>query len=129
MSAQDAARTTGHGDAAHQPSPTRLICLLGATLALGYLAALITAWLGGHFLLDGDGQPIANDFVNVWAAGRLALDGNPAAAYDWTLHKAAEVGAVGHDFRTITAGTIRRHSCSLPRRSRHCRILSRRWSG
>jgi len=98
MSAQDAARTTGHGDAAHQPSPTRLICLLGATLALGYLAALITAWLGGHFLLDGDGQPIANDFVNVWAAGRLALDGNPAAAYDWTLHKAAEVGAVGHDF-------------------------------
>jgi len=98
MSAQDAARTTGHGDAAHQPSPTRLICLLGATLALGYLAALITAWLGGHFLLDGDGQPIANDFVNVWAAGRLALDGNPVAAYDWTLHKAAEVGAVGHDF-------------------------------
>jgi len=98
MSPQDAAQTTGHGDAAHQPSPTRLICLLGATLALGYLAALITAWLGGHFLLDGDGQPIANDFVNVWAAGRLALDGNPAAAYDWTLHKAAEVGAVGHDF-------------------------------
>jgi arabinofuranan 3-O-arabinosyltransferase len=98
MSAQDAARTTGDGDAAHQPSPTRLICLLGATLALGYLAALITAWLGGHFLLDGDGRPIANDFVNVWAAGRLVLDGNPAAAYDWTLHKAAEVGAVGHDF-------------------------------
>jgi arabinofuranan 3-O-arabinosyltransferase len=98
MSAQDAARTTGHGDAARQPSPTRFICLLGATLALGYLAALITAWLGGHFLLDGDGRPIANDFVNVWAAGRLALDGNPAAAYDWMLHKAAEVGAVGHDF-------------------------------
>jgi glycosyl transferase family 87 len=98
MSAQDAARTAGHGDAAHQPSPTRLICLLGATLALGYLAALITAWLGGHFLLDGDGRSIANDFVNVWAAGRLALDGNPAAAYDWTLHKAAEVSAVGHDF-------------------------------
>jgi arabinofuranan 3-O-arabinosyltransferase len=98
MSAQDAARTTGHSSAAHQPSPTRLICLLGATLALGYLAALITAWLGGHFLLDGDGRPIANDFVNVWAAGRLALDGNPAAAYDWTLHKAAEVGAVGYDF-------------------------------
>jgi arabinofuranan 3-O-arabinosyltransferase len=98
MSAQDAARTAGHGEAARQPSSTRLISLLGATLALGYLAALITAWLGGHFLLDGDGRPIANDFVNVWAAGRLALDGDPAAAYDWTLHKAAEVAAVGHDF-------------------------------
>jgi arabinofuranan 3-O-arabinosyltransferase len=98
MSAQDAARTAGHGEAARQRSPTRLIALLGAALALGYLAALITAWLGGHFLLDGDGRPIANDFVNVWAAGRLALDGDPAAAYDWTLHKAAEVAAVGHDF-------------------------------
>ncbi len=98
MSAQDTARTGEHGEAARQPSPTRLISLLGATLALGYLAALVTAWLGGHFLLDGQGQPIANDFVNVWAAGRLALDGDPAAAYDWTLHKAAEVRAVGHDF-------------------------------
>jgi hypothetical protein len=98
MSAQDAARTGENGEAAPQQSPARLICLLGATLALGYLAALITAWLGGHFLLDGGGRPIANDFVNVWAAGRLALDGNPAAAYDWTLHKAAEISAVSHDF-------------------------------
>ena len=32
------------------------------------------------------------------AAGRLALDGNAAAAYDWPVHKAAEVRAVGHDF-------------------------------
>ena len=98
MSAHDAARAGGHGETARQPSPGRLISLLGATLALAYLAALITAWLGGHFLLDAEGRPIANDFVNVWAAGRLALDGDPAAAYDWTLHKAAEVSAVGHDF-------------------------------
>jgi arabinofuranan 3-O-arabinosyltransferase len=56
------------------------------------------AWLGGYWLTDSQGQPIAGDFVNVWAAGRLTLDGNPAAAYDWTLHKAAEVIAVGHGF-------------------------------
>jgi hypothetical protein len=56
------------------------------------------AYLDGHFLTDAQGQPIANDFVNVWAAGRLTLDGDPAAAYDWPLHKAAEVRAVGHDF-------------------------------
>ena len=43
-------------------------------------------------------RPIANELVNVLAAGRLALDGSPAAAYDWPLHKAAEVRAVGHDF-------------------------------
>jgi arabinofuranan 3-O-arabinosyltransferase len=54
--------------------------------------------LGGYFLIDAHGRPIANDFVNVWAAGRLALDGQAAAAYDWTLHKAAEIRAVGYDF-------------------------------
>ncbi len=32
------------------------------------------------------------------AAGRLALDGNAAAAYDWPVHKQAEVRAIGHDF-------------------------------
>ena len=33
-----------------------------------------------------------------FAAGRLALAGEPATAYDWTAHKAAEVRALGHDF-------------------------------
>jgi len=98
MSAHEAAPAAAQGVAARRPTPERLISLLGLTLALGYLAVLVTAALGGNFLLDGEGRPIANDFVNVWAAGSLALDGNPAAAYDWTLHKAAEVRAVGHDF-------------------------------
>ena len=98
MSAHEAAPAAAQGVAARRPTPERLISLLGLTLALGYLAVLVTAALGGNFLLDGQGRPIANDFVNVWAAGRLALDGNPAAAYDWTLHKTAEVRAVGHDF-------------------------------
>lgn len=98
MSAHEAAPAAAQGVAARRPTPERLISFLGLTLALGYLAVLVTAALGGNFLLDGQGRPIANDFVNVWAAGRLALDGNPAAAYDWTLHKTAEVRAVGHDF-------------------------------
>jgi hypothetical protein len=67
-------------------------------LALGYLIVLGGSYLQGHFLTDPQGRPIANDFVNVWAAGRLALDGQAAAAYDWTLHRAAEVRAVGYDF-------------------------------
>ena len=79
-------------------SAARLIALIGLTLAIGYAVVLGGAWLGGHWLTDSQGQPIAGDFVNVWAAGRLTLDGNPAAAYDWTLHKAAEVIAVGHGF-------------------------------
>ena len=79
-------------------SAARLIALIGLTLAIGYAVVLGGAWLGGHWLTDSQGQPIAGDFVNVWAAGRLTLDGNPAAAYDWPLHKVAEVSAVGHDF-------------------------------
>jgi arabinofuranan 3-O-arabinosyltransferase len=67
-------------------------------LALGYLIVLGGTYLQGHFLADPQGRPIANDFVNVWAAGRLALDGAAPAAYDWTLHRAAEVRAVGYDF-------------------------------
>ena len=78
-------------------SAARYLSLIGLTLALGCLAALGSAYLQGHFLADAQGQPIANDFVNVWAAGRLTLDGDPAAAYDWPVHKAAEVRAVGHD--------------------------------
>jgi arabinofuranan 3-O-arabinosyltransferase len=67
-------------------------------LALGYLIVLGGAYLQGHFLTDPQGRPIVNDFVNVWAAGRLARDGAAPAAYDWTLHRAAEVRAVGYDF-------------------------------
>jgi hypothetical protein len=76
----------------------RRISLVGFTLALGFVIVLAGAWLAGTWLLDPYNRPIANDFVNVWAAGHLALEGNAAAAYDWTLHKAAEVAAVGHDF-------------------------------
>jgi len=81
-----------------ESSPARLISLIGLTLAFAYLVLLIGALRRGDFLIDMQGRPIANDFVNVYAAGRLALDGTPGAAYDWPLHKAAEVRAVGHDF-------------------------------
>jgi len=76
----------------------RLLALIGLTLALAYLIFLAGAYLNGDFLIDAQGRPIANDFVSVFAAGRLALENDPAAAYDWTVHKAAEVRAVGHDF-------------------------------
>lgn len=87
---------TGAAPAPMQPA--RLVSLIGLTLALGYAVILFGSWLGGHWLVDAQGRPIAGDFVNVWAAGKLALQGHAADAYDWTLHKAAEVRAVGHDF-------------------------------
>jgi arabinofuranan 3-O-arabinosyltransferase len=79
-------------------SAVRTIRLIGLTLFLGYLIVLGGTHLKGDFLIDRQGRPIANDFVNVVAAGRLALDGAPAAAYDWPTHKQAEVRVIGHDF-------------------------------
>jgi hypothetical protein len=76
----------------------RLVGVVGLALALGYLIVLAGAYLGGQFLIDPQGRPIANDFVNVYAAGKLVDAGDAAAAYDWPVHKAAEIGAVGHDF-------------------------------
>lgn len=78
------------------PSPIRLIGVIGLTLALGYLVVLAGALMSGHWLFDSAGRVIANDFVDVWAAGQLALEGHAASAYDWMVHKAAEAQAVGH---------------------------------
>ncbi len=79
-------------------SAARTIRAIGLTLALGYLVVLGGTFLKGEFLLDPQGRPIANDFVDVVAAGRLALDGDPAAAYDWPTHKRTEARVIGHDF-------------------------------
>ncbi len=84
--------------AAPKLSARRLIGIVGLSLALGYLIVLAGAYLSGQFLIDPQGRPIADDFVNVYAAGTLVNAGNAAAAYDWPAHKAAEVTAVGHDF-------------------------------
>jgi arabinofuranan 3-O-arabinosyltransferase len=79
-------------------SVRRLIGTIGLALALGYLVVLAGTYLQGHFLTDQQGRPIANDFVDVYAAGQLALHGAAASAYDWPVHKAAEERAIGHAF-------------------------------
>lgn len=81
-----------------QLSARRLIGVIWLALALAYLVALAGTYLRGQFLSDAQGLPIVNDFVDVYAAGRLALNGKAASAYDWPTHKAAEVRAVGHEF-------------------------------
>ncbi len=79
-------------------APRRLIGVIGLSLALAYVVMLAGAFTQGQFLADAKAQPIANDFVAVYAAGQMALAGKAASAYDWPLHKAAEVNALGHDF-------------------------------
>jgi arabinofuranan 3-O-arabinosyltransferase len=75
--------------------PVELTCF---ALCVAQCAYLIASFVQGSWILDPNGQQIATDFVNVWASGRQALDGNSALAYDVLIHKEAEVAAVGHPF-------------------------------
>jgi hypothetical protein len=91
-------RSLAHGKRRRAVPIARLIAVIALALALGYAVVLAGALVTGTWLIDAEGRPIASDFVNVHAAGRLTADGNPALAYDWTAHKAMEVRSVGHDF-------------------------------
>jgi hypothetical protein len=57
-----------------------------------------TAYFSHWWIYDQNGLEIPADFINVWAAGRLVLDGHPALAYDWDIQKQIEVAELGQDF-------------------------------
>mgnify|MGYP003333934756 FL=1 len=91
-----------HHDLAPQPSsgwpPGVQLAAFGLCVAQAVFIA--AAFVQGEWLLDADGAKIADDFAGFWAAGRLVLQGH-GAVYDWALHKAATVAAVGHDFSGV----------------------------
>jgi arabinofuranan 3-O-arabinosyltransferase len=94
MSASDAALASPAAD--RSQALFRFGCFALCVANVAYVAA---SWFNGGFILDALGRGLPVDFVNVWAAGRLVLEGNPAAAYDWDIHKAVENAALGYDFR------------------------------
>jgi arabinofuranan 3-O-arabinosyltransferase len=56
------------------------------------------AYFEHAWIYDADGRGIPTDFVNVWAAGKLVLEGHPALAYDWDIQKQVELALLGQDF-------------------------------
>ena len=56
------------------------------------------AYLSHSWIYNANGQGIPTDFVNVWAAGRMAIEGHPALAYDWYLQKQVELEVLKQDF-------------------------------
>jgi arabinofuranan 3-O-arabinosyltransferase len=85
--------------AAQPPAPLpRLVRSVAVTLIVAQAVFLLGSYLRGTWLVAPDGGGVEADFVNVWAAGKLALSGHPALAYDWPTHKLAEVAALGHPF-------------------------------
>jgi len=89
------ASSPGHAADAKLPRPLELAAFALVVAHTVYLAA---SYLQGIWIVAPDGGGVQSDFVNVWAAGRLVLEGHPASAYDWPIHKIVEEAAVGHPF-------------------------------
>ncbi len=60
-----------------------------------FALATLALWTTGHGLLDMWGRPIGTDFANPYAAGRLALEGRPAAVYDFASLFTKEAAVTG----------------------------------
>src|SRR5215213_7728491 len=58
----------------------------------------LPAGYGRLYIFDENGLGIPTDFVNVFAAGRMALEGRGALVYDWDLHKAVQVAILGQSY-------------------------------
>jgi arabinofuranan 3-O-arabinosyltransferase len=87
--------TPAHARGIKLAPPVELICFALLVANAVYLAA---SFVQGSWLIAPNGSGIESDFVNVWAAGKLALAGHAATAYDWPTHKLMEETAVGHAF-------------------------------
>jgi arabinofuranan 3-O-arabinosyltransferase len=88
--------TPGHRAGTPLARPVELVCFALVVAQAVYLA---TAYIQGIWVIaPGGGHGVPPDFVNIWAAGRLALSGHAAAAYNWPADKLMEENAVGHSF-------------------------------
>jgi len=71
------------------------VCFVLAVINISFFP---TAYFAHWWIWDPDGLGIPTDFINVWAAGRLVLEGHPAQAYDWDIQKQVELVAAAPGF-------------------------------
>ena len=91
--------------AAQQTSPTAASGAIPPALFNACFALLVinasyfpVAYISGTWIWELSGLGIPTDFVNVWAAGKLVLDGHPALAYDWDIQRGIELALLGQEF-------------------------------
>ncbi len=77
---------------------SRPVELVGVALLMVTATYLLASYFNHLWLVGADGNGIPDDFVNVWAAGRMVLEGHSPAVYDWPAHKAMEETALGRAF-------------------------------
>lgn len=85
--------------AARDFAPDKLILAVATGCFLGYVGYLAMMFAAREWIVDANGHPLATDFVALWTAGHLALQGAARAAYDPHLRHAAQVAVVGHNFQ------------------------------
>jgi len=79
------------------PIPAALlnVCFVLAVVNIAFFpCAFIAHW----WIFDDKGLGIPTDFVNVWSAGKLALDGHPPLAWEWDVQKQLQVAVLGQSF-------------------------------
>ena len=71
-------------------------------VAIYAVAIVVMLALSPHFV-DPTGKPVGTDFLNVWTAGKMALEGRAADAYDYDLQRAMEQKVLPAQARRSTA--------------------------
>jgi arabinofuranan 3-O-arabinosyltransferase len=87
-------RTISSEPSAIPPSLLNACFVLFVINASFFPAAFFAHW----WIFDEKGLGIPTDFVNVWSAGRLVLDGHAAQAYDWDIQKQVQVAVLGQSY-------------------------------
>ena len=77
------------------PAALLNVCFVLAVINIVYFPI---AYLSHWWIYDPDGLGIPTDFVNVWAAGRLAIEGHPAQAWDWDIQRQVELALLRQEF-------------------------------
>jgi hypothetical protein len=68
-----------------------------ALLLIAYAATIAVLLATADGIVDRAGRPIGTDFANVYAAGRLAIEGKAPEAYDWPAHHAMQKRVSGRE--------------------------------
>ena len=66
-------------------------------LLVAYVATIVGLLATANGIVDAAGRPLGTDFANVYAAGKLALAGEPGLAYDWPAHHATQKQISGRE--------------------------------
>lgn len=82
-------------DLGRQPLPSALLIACGVLAVIN--VGFCPAYFGRGWIMQ-DGFGIPTDFVNVWSAGRLVLEGHPALAYDWDVQKQLQIAVLGQGY-------------------------------